>query len=264
MLPGRQLDRLVVVVLLQGGKLQGGVAPDGLAQLGARQVETVRLGDQGVVGVARIVGAANAPGAEADALVDGLGPPEHHRGVAGQEVEEGVEGRVEEGQVVLDARKVAALAGLLLEACAESGRHLALAREGGQRVHEAGHCATAEDLLAHRQQHRLLHGEQGALGRRIEEPQGLDLVAPEFDPQGGLVARREDVQHVPADAEAARVLREVRAQVTPLGQGGHHPVPVDLLAHHQQLLGVAQDPAWQRPAEQGRHGGDHHVRLAVH
>ena len=107
-----------------------------------------------------------------------------------------------------------------------------------------------------RQNDRLLHLVERALGRRIEVAQAVDLVVEELDAQWLLVDQREDVEDAAAPAERPRLDDHLRRLVTQLqptvDQLIHLPALADL--EHQRRLAELVDR--QRPRHQRAGRGD--------
>ena len=67
-------------------------------------------------------------------------------------------------------------------------------------------------------------------GERVDDGEGLDLVAEQLDAEGELFVGRPELDHVAADAELAALEVDVVAVVLDVDQLEEHLVAVDQLA----------------------------------
>ena len=117
-----------------------------------------------------------------------------------------------------------------------------------------------EQRLARRHQGEGLGLAGGALVGGIEAPHRLDLVAEEVEPDGRLLARREQVDDRPAHREFAGVMDRVGPLVAVGDEQFDQPVALDPLALGQSPGQLADAERGQDPLGGGIGGGDQQLR----
>jgi hypothetical protein len=115
----------------------------------------------------------------------------------------------------------------------EHTRHVNDHRGGGGHVVEQAPAAGGPALQCQRQDGERVQRVAGALGRRIEETDRLDLVAEELDPDGARVARREDVDDAAAHAPLPDFDHRVDALVPAMLEGLKEELAVERVAHRE-------------------------------
>jgi hypothetical protein len=119
-----------------------------------------------------------------------------------------------------------------------------------------------EQQLAARRRPEPLHRLERALVGDGERADLLDVVAPELDPQGVLLRRREHVDDAAAHRELAATLHHVDAGVRRLGEAAH-----DLLQRpgvaRRQLDRLDVGKAGHLRLEEAADRRDHHLERAV-
>ena len=80
---------------------------------------------------------------------------------------------------------------------------------------------------------KVLHLTHHVTGQGVQVVQRLDLVAEELDPDGQFLVRRDDLDGVAADPEAAAGETHVVAGVLHVDEQPQQRIPVDLLADVQ-------------------------------
>jgi len=134
------------------------------------------------------------------------------QGPGGQVVEQGGEAVEEQRQVVLDAGEGQALLQAAHELAPGGVEMLA---PGLARVLDA---RVVERVLARRQQVERLDGLQAALGLRVEQAQGFDLVVEQVHAHRQGLAARKQVEDRPAHGEFAMFHHLGDAAVAGVGQ----------------------------------------------
>lgn len=87
-----------------------------------------------------------------------------------------------------------------------------------------------QEQFPRREQQQFLQGLEGALGERLEAPDGIDEVAEEFDPHRQIEARWEDVDDAAPHGKGPPVLHQRHVEVAEGHEPGQELVPVALFA----------------------------------
>ena len=164
-----------------------------------------------------------------------------------------------------DQRQVEPLEGRERPGERHGGRRVVGRRLEQPRVHENGKRVERQvrrerGLLAaapEREHRQVLDLLDGALGRRVEEAEGLHVVAEELDTHGMLPGGREDVHDPPAQAPLPDVHHGLDALVSPRREPIEQHLALDRLAEGEtQRLGPELSRRGQRRGQRGRRAHD--------
>ena len=176
--------------------------------------------------------------------------------VVGEEVQHGVEAGGQQRSERLGARRDVAAQQRVEELVDVAVRHLLRGGELADRRGVVDHQAAVGDELAGRRGDRVPDGLLGALARRVELADRLDLVAEELDANGAVGLRGMDVEDAAAHRELAGLLHDRHARVA----GGHQRLDEDVAIEGLADLEVDRPGADDLPGGhaqgQGRPRGD--------
>ena len=111
--------------------------------------------------------------------------------------------------------------------------------------------------------HQAFDGAERALGGRIEQAQGLHVVAEKFDAHGVVVERGIDVDDRTAHGKGARVVHNLRAAKSNPQQVSHQRLPVEDRADLDGAAQLREGARRNHPPEQPGRRRDHDRRCDV-